>query len=61
MNKAIETAKEIGRKQKALQKTKSDKLKSDYGKSIHRSIKELRFYCKCKGLNYNEVIKAARC
>ena len=61
MNKAIEAAKEIERKQKALQKTKSDKLKSDYGKSIRRSMNELRYYCRCKGISYSEVIKAARC
>ena len=52
MNKAIELAKEIQRKHKAIQNTKSEKLKKDYTKSIARSIRELKYYCNAQGLNY---------
>ena len=55
MNKAIELAKEIQRKQKAIQETKSDKLKRDYTKSVARSIRDLKYYCKVKKLNYIQL------
>ena len=52
MNRAIELVKEIQRKRKAIQNTKSEKLKRDYTKSITRSIRDLKYYCNAKGLDY---------
>lgn len=55
MNKALELAQEIRRKQSAVQKTKSEKLKRDYSKSIVRSIRDLKYYCKSKNLDYVRI------
>ena len=55
MNSAVELAKEIYRKIKAREKTKSEYLKTDYAKSITRDYKELLYYCKVRGININEV------
>lgn len=35
---------EIGRVEKALKKTASEKLKSDYGKYLKRLYRDLRYY-----------------
>lgn len=59
MNKAVEFAKEILRKEKAVQKSKSNKLKRDYNKGITSEKEELEFYCKCKGISVSEVYKMA--
>lgn len=55
MNKALELAQEIRRKQSAVQKTKSEKLKRDYSKSIVRSIRDLKYYCKAMNLDYVRI------
>ena len=55
MNSAVELAKEIYRKIKAREKTKSETLKRDYAKSITRDYKELLYYCKVRQININEV------
>ena len=55
MSNAIKFAKEIYRKIKARKKTKSDKLKRDYAKSITRDYKELLYYCKVRNIPINEV------
>lgn len=60
MNKAIEFAKEIVRKEMAISVTKSDKLKRDYSKSIKESTKDLRYYCKCRCISFEDVMKTAR-
>jgi membrane-bound inhibitor of C-type lysozyme len=60
MKRAVEFAKEIMRKEKALKVTKSDKLKQDYQKSVIRDRKELCYYCHTKNISINEVFKAAR-
>ena len=55
MNNAVELAKEIYRKIKAREKTKSETLKRDYAKSITRDYKELLYYCQVRGLSIDEV------
>lgn len=56
MKQAKEMAKEIYRKKQALQKTKSEHLKRDYTKSINSDLRELKDYCKFKGLDIKEVL-----
>jgi transposase InsO family protein len=60
MLKAIEFAKEILKKKHIAKTTESHTLKRDTEKCVHRSEKELRYYCKTKGLNYNSVMEVAR-
>lgn len=55
MSAAVELAKEIYRKIKAREKSESEKLKTDYGKSITREYKELLYYCKIRGINIDDV------
>lgn len=57
MNKAIEFAQEIRKKQEIINNTNSRYLKTDLSKSVKRSIKELKYYCKLKGINYCELSK----
>lgn len=59
MNKAIEYAKDIIRKQKVLDTTTNFYVKRDYSKSIRRSAKELKYYCKAKGISYEAVFSKA--
>ena len=56
MNKAIEYANEIKRKQKVAKAIDNPYLKRDYEKSIKCSIRQLRWYCKEKGLNFYYVM-----
>lgn len=60
MEQAVEFAKEILRKEKAITVTKSDKLKRDYRTSVHRDRGDLLYYCKCNGLSIKEVFRLAR-
>ena len=57
MNRAIEFAKYIKQKQEIINNTSSRHLKTDLTKCVKRSIKELKFYCKSKGINYCELSK----
>lgn len=41
----------------AKEKTKSICLKNDYSKSINCKLKELRFYCTNKKIEYNELLE----
>ena len=59
MKRAIELAAEIERKKAAIHKTKSEYLRRDYGKSIKRSMAELKYYCRSRGIDYDEVIRSA--
>ena len=59
MNAAVELAKEIYRKIKAREKTKSETLKRDYAKSITRDYKELLYYCTVRGISIDEVWEQA--
>lgn len=56
MLKALEFAQEIKRKQEAIKKSNSRHLKNDYSKSIKRDIKELKYYCKQKGIDYKRLM-----
>ena len=56
---AITHAMEILRKEEAIRKTKSEKLKRDYSKNVKKSIKELKYYCKINGLRFMDVMKKA--
>lgn len=60
MKQAVEFAKEILRKQAAVKTSKSQKLKNDYSRSIKQDIRDLKYYCYRKNLNYNEVMNQAR-
>ena len=57
MNRAIEFAKDIKQKQEIIKSTKRKYLKTDLTKHVKRSIKELKYYCKSKGINYCELSK----
>lgn len=56
---AINHAMEILRKEEAIRKTKSEKLKRDYSKNVKKSIKELKYYCKMNGLRFMDVMQKA--
>lgn len=56
---AITHAMEILRKEAAIRKTKSEKLKRDYSKNVKKSIKELKYYCKMNGLRFMDVMQKA--
>lgn len=60
MDKAVDFAKEIVRKEKAVIASNSEKLKREYGKSIKSSMKELEYYCKCFKITVDEVMEKAR-
>lgn len=57
MKNAKKMVAEIDRKKRALRNTKSEHLERDYRKSIYSDLKELRDYCKFKGLDFKAVIK----
>ena len=56
---AITHAMEILRKEEAIRKTKSEKLKRDYSKNVKKSIKELKYYCKMNGLRFMDAMQKA--
>ena len=56
---AITHAMKILRKEEAIRKTKSEKLKRDYSKNVKKSIKELKYYCKMNGLRFMDVMQKA--
>lgn len=60
MERAVEFAKEILRKEEAIQETKSDSLKRDYRIAVHRDRGELIYYCHALGLSVREVYRIAR-
>lgn len=55
MEKAVKFAKEIIRKREAYYKTKSPKLKRDYGKSIDRDMADLIYYAQQNHLDMQEI------
>ncbi len=59
MNSAVDFAREIVRKSKAMQITGSRMLRVDYGKAVAKEYKELRYYCKKCGLDVKEVLRKA--
>ncbi len=59
MDSAIDFAREIVRKSKAMQITGSRMLKVDYGKAVAKEYKELRYYCNKCGLDVKEVLRRA--
>lgn len=60
MKQAVKFAKEILRKQAAIEASKSQKLRNDYSRSVKQDIRDLKYYCYMQHLNYNKVIKEAR-
>lgn len=59
MDSAVDFAKEIVRKSKAMQITGSRMLKVDYEKAVAKEYKELRYYCNKCGLDVKEVLRKA--
>lgn len=59
MDSAVDFAKEIVRKSKAMQISNSRMLKVDYGKAVAKEYKELRYYCNKCGLDVKEVLRKA--
>lgn len=59
MDSAVDFAKEIVRKSKAMQITGSRMLRVDYGKAVAKEYKELRYYCNKCGLDVKEVLRKA--
>ena len=60
MKQAVDFAKEILRKQAAIEASSSQKLKNDYSRSVKQDIRDLKYYCYRRNLNYNEVMIKAR-
>jgi hypothetical protein len=60
MKNAVEFAQEILRKERAINVTKSDKLKRDYRTSLHRDRGDLLYYCQCHNISVREVFEIAR-
>lgn len=60
MKQAVKFAREILRKEQAIGKSKSDKLKRDYRTALHREREELSYYCQCKGLSAKKVYEKAK-
>ena len=60
MRQALILVDEIQRKKVAIGRTRSERLKNDYTKSIKSDLKELREYCKYKGLDYRPFQKLIR-
>lgn len=60
MDKAVEFAREILRKEKALGVTQSKKLKHDYSTSLRRDRGDLIYYCQCKGISVRDAYTKAR-
>lgn len=57
MHQAIKQCEEIKKYRLAIQKTASPNLKYQYGKRVNQLEKELKQYCKFKGLNYRILMK----
>lgn len=57
MRQALILVDEIKRKKEALKRKRSDCLINDYTKSIKRDMKELKDYCKFKGLDFGRLEK----
>ena len=58
MTAAIREAEDIRRMQHAIHVSVSDKLKTDYRKAIRRKAKELREYCRYRGIDFDELMRA---
>lgn len=59
MIEAVKFAREIIRKREASKKTKSEKLRRDYEKSIQRDQRDLVYYAQVRGLNMKAIWEAA--
>lgn len=59
MDSAVDFAREIVNKSKAMQITGSRMLRVDYGKAVAKEYKELRYYCNKCGLDVKEVLRRA--
>ena len=60
MKNAVEFAQEILRKERAINVTKSDKLKRAYRTSLHRDRGDLLYYCQRHNISVREVFEIAR-
>lgn len=60
MDKAVEFAREILRKERAVTVTSSKNLKRDYQKSARQDREDLRFYCDNMNLDFDRVMRMAR-
>ncbi len=60
MDKAVEFAREILRKEGVVSRTRNDTLKRDYSKSARTDEADLRFYCESMNLSYDDVMSRAR-
>lgn len=61
MDQAVKFMLEIMRKTKVAENAKSPIIRRDNKKSAHRDIKMLKYYCKCHGIRFNDVVEKARC
>lgn len=59
MIEAVKFAREIIRKREASKKTKSEKLRRDYEKSIQRDQRDLVYYAQARGLDMRAIWEAA--
>lgn len=55
MEQAMIEINDIKRMEEAIKKTDSPYLINDYQKAIARKTKELKLYCKYKGLDYEKL------
>lgn len=57
MKQAMLVVNEIQRLKTASEKSKSRYLKNDYSKNISYLLRELKFYCEHKGIDFHKLIK----
>ena len=55
MKAAKREAMDIMRMREAMSRTKSEHLKMDYAKGIKRKEKELKTYCRYRGIDYGSI------
>lgn len=57
MKQALLFAADIKRMRAAIETTSSEYLIRDYKKAIKRKTKELKYYCACRGLDFEDVMR----
>ena len=56
MKAAMRQVEEIDRLKEAIRKTKSNYLKNDYAKNMRTLKRELKEYCRYRGIDYQRVL-----
>ena len=57
MKQALIFLEEIKMYERIYKTTNKAQLRKDFKKKYDESLAELKYYCKCKNINFNELVK----